>query len=355
MEIELPEKMQDRQIRALSTLCNDLDKRCMELLSELTAAKEMSERQSKARDETEEEWQVERDGLNKALASLRGQLATATAERDALRAELSAPKRNASNAELSDVTGARSAALEADLAAMKGERSALQDELAVVTAQASAMRDELTFVTAHRGALQAELLQLRSSPTPPAPEIETTLNAVLSFGASKAFAAALLLPPDELVAQGVAYTPTDPRISLAQYGLGGTVEAILANETGAIYRGWLASPANDLATPLLLVVDEDGISGIGRPTMLRPDVIADYPECKSEAGFSIESTRAPKGQSWVIATSEAILKGVRFVKLLEAPPELQTAADAPGSPKRRSQGADAEAPRGRPSGRRPGA
>ena len=255
-----------QQIRTLANLSEALDRKCMELLEELSTCRETV-------------------------------IASETALADALR-EL-ADHRGNSERKLAELSGLRNRE-QAEAARI---RATLERDLASV-------REALDYVN-HAGA------NVRSdSPKWPRPE-------------GHAHASWLVPLLDGVLASGEVRIQHDTLGALAQYGAAGMVDSVEGTQEAPVCNGWLLSRSDIAADPLIFLIDDNGILGWTTGNRERQDVNMAFKNTKPRPGFELRLSRVPVGWlRAIVAISEAAAATAVFFESASraVPPDLFSVA-----------------------------
>lgn len=247
----------DAQVRSLAELCAALDRKCLELLEDVAAA-----RAAELAAQTASEPVIAK--LNEALAEERGL-------RVAREREL-ADLRRTHQRELADGRRAQSA-LEREIASLRlvMERS---------NRPALPMRD---------GGGEAR----RDSAAAPAP-------------VNGEHAARLLPLLQTSLASGAIAAEHDTTRALARFRVAAMIDAIEGTPDAPVCLGWVLSRADLQADPVMFLMDDVGLLGWTAASAERPDVNGAHRNTRPRPGFRAPLSRVPVGRlRGIVAIAEA--------------------------------------------------
>jgi hypothetical protein len=257
----------EQQIRTLADLCEALDRKCMELLTELSTCHDAEMASRGAASDAMLEFANYRNESERRFAAL-----SELRER-----------------ELTEAARTR-ATLERDLAAV---REALDRSN---RAAAAAVGDTQDWRRPEGHARAARLLPM--------------LNTVL--------------------AEGELSTLHDTLDALGQYGAAGMVDSVGGTLDSPFCNGWLLSRSDMDAEPLIFLVDDDGMLGWTEGNRERLDVNMAFENTKPRPGFKAALSRVPIGRvRAIIAIAENDTATAVFFEAASrgVPPDLFSGTD----------------------------
>lgn len=87
----------------------------------------------------------------------------------------------------------------------------------------------------------------------------------------------------------------DPALMLITYGVGGLLDEISMKHGEICCEGWVTTNLPDQRTPVVMLLDNTGIIGIGFSSIDRDDVIQVYGGTNAKVGFCIPLPQEPLG------------------------------------------------------------
>lgn len=262
------------QMRTLADLCAALDKKCLELVEEVAAARAAASVSEPAI-----------ATLNQTLAEERG-----------LRAKL--------ERELADTRRVH----ERELGDARQEKPALEREIAAMrlvlerSNRPRAMSRDSAAVSAPIAAPIAA--SIAANQVPP--------DATLAR-ANGEHAARLLPLLQASLASGDMTAVHDADRALARFRAAATIDSIAGTREAPICLGWVLSRSDLQAEPLMFLMDDVGLLGWTDASLDRPDVSNAYRNTKPRPGFEAALSRMPVGRlRGVVAVHEAGSEGAVF-------------------------------------------
>ncbi len=242
-------RLVDAQVRSLAELCEALDRKCLELLEDVAAARAV---------QGESEPVIAK--LNEALAEERG--LRAAREREF------ADLRRAHQRELAEGQRAR-AALEREIASLR-------------------------------------LVMERSSRPAPAGRDARRESAAASARVSGEHAARLLPLLQKSLASGAIAAEHDTRRALARFRVAAMFDSIEGTADAPVCLGWVLSRSDLQADPVMFLMDDAGLLGWAAANAERPDVNDAHRNTKPRPGFRAPLSRVPVGRlRGIVAVTEA--------------------------------------------------